>query len=228
MNKKIISIIIPVINESKIINETIEKLLKYYIKQIEIIVVDGEKKASTLKVIKNNQIIKIKSKKNRGIQMNEGAKIAKGEILLFLHSDTILPNNAFSKIKKVIYDKKYMAGAFILGLNSKKFIYRIIEQISTLRTKFTGIPYGDQAIFINKKFFFDIGAFKEYPIMEDVDLMQRVKKEKNKIYIIPDKVLTSTRRWEKEGLISCTLRNWFIIILYFLGKSPEKLVKYYK
>ena len=64
--------------------------------------------------------------------------------------------------------------------------------------------------------------------MEDVDLMQRVKKEKNKIYIIPDKVLTSTRRWEKEGLISCTLRNWFIIILYFLGKSPEKLVKYYK
>ena len=82
MNKKIISIIIPVINESKIINETIEKLLKYYIKQIEIIVVDGEKKASTLKVIKNNQIIKIKSKKNRGIQMNEGAKIAKGEIFI--------------------------------------------------------------------------------------------------------------------------------------------------
>ncbi|MGD0283471.1 MAG: glycosyl transferase family 2, partial [Dissulfurispiraceae bacterium] len=90
------------------------------------------------------------------------------------------------------------------------------------------IPYGDQAIFIWKEYFHAAGGFREIPIMEDVELMRRIKKTGDKIYIIPEKVKTSPRRWEKEGIVYCTLRNWTLITLYFAGMPPEKLVKFYK
>jgi rSAM/selenodomain-associated transferase 2 len=228
MNKIIFSIIIPVYKEEKIINKTIENLQLFRSEKFEIIVVDGEKSGSTLKNIKNIKIKKIHSEKGRGIQMNKGAEKAKGEILVFLHADTILPENALTEIKNVIYDKRFSAGAFDLGINSNKTIFRVIEFISSIRSRLTRIPYGDQSFFLRKKFFLKIGGFKDFPIMEDVELMQRIKRIKCKIKIIHEKVLTSPRRWEKEGILFCTLRNWFLIILYFLGKSPEDLIKYYK
>ncbi len=159
--------------------------------------------------------------------MNLGAKEASGEIFLFLHADTFLPENAPNLIKAAIDDQQAVAGAFDLGIRSPKLIFRLIEKMVYIRSRITRIPYGDQGIFIKKSFFEKIGGFHPLPLMEDVNLMRRVKKAGGKIAFIHNKVSTSPRRWEKEGIISCTLRNWILILLYLTGVPAEKLSKFY-
>ena len=190
-------------------------------KDIEIIVVDGAEEKDTLKVIQSNHIIKISSEKGRAKQMNAGASVAKGDILIFLHADTELPIHAFKKIQSFIERKEYVGGAFDLGIKSDKFIFKVIGTLSSLRSRLNRIPFGDQAIFIRREYFNQIGGYKEIPLMEDVELMRRIKKSGKKIWIFYDRVMTSPRRWEKEGVIYCTLRNWTLQALYFLGVSTS-------
>jgi rSAM/selenodomain-associated transferase 2 len=223
-----ISIIIPVFNEFSIINKTIEHLNHLCnLHSIEIIVVDGHKFQTTIKVIKDKDIKKIRSPRGRGIQMNSGAKVASGEILLFLHADTYLTDNAPELIIKTIQDQNAVAGAFDLGIRSHKEVFRLIEKMVHIRSRLIQLPYGDQGIFIRRKFFENLGGYNNMPLMEDVDLMRRIKKAGGKIVIVKQKVLTSPRRWEKEGVILCTLRNWTLILLFFLGIPAEKLSKFY-
>lgn len=226
MNK--ISIIIPVLNEQKTINETIEKIYASNQVVFEIIVVDCDPKGSTIESVKKSTVIKLLSQRGRAKQMNTGAKKASGKILLFLHSDTELPNDALNKISILFDTKNYVAGAFDLEINDKKPIFRIIEKVASFRSRLTSIPYGDQAIFINSEYFKKIGWFSDIPLMEDVELMQCIKKLKGKIHIFKETVKTSSRRWHKEGIFYCTIRNWFLIGFYYLGVSPEKLVRFYK
>jgi len=222
------SIILPVLNESSIINQTIEHVYRLgYGFYLEVIVVDGDTEGGTVYRIKDERVIKIISPKGRGRQMNKGASVATGDILLFLHTDTELPENAFRTISAVIDKKQYVGGAFDLGIKSGRLIFRLIEKLVYIRTRLTGIPYGDQAIFIKKDIFAGMNGYQEIPIMEDVELMRRIKKSGYKICIIPQRVSTSPRRWEKEGIIYCTLRNWALISLYLSGFKPEKLAKFY-
>jgi rSAM/selenodomain-associated transferase 2 len=160
--------------------------------------------------------------------MNVGASAAKGEILIFLHADTELPMHALKKVQSFTERREYVGGAFDLGIKSDKFIFRMIGTLSSLRSRLNRIPFGDQAIFIRSEYFNQIGGYKEIPLMEDVELMRRIKKSKKKIWIFYDRVMTSPRRWEEEGVIYCTLRNWVIQTLYFLGVSPYKLANFYK
>ncbi len=148
-------------------------------------------------------------------------------ILLFLHTDTELPEEAFDGISSVIDNREYAGGAFDLGIESGRWIFRLIEKLVFVRTRATRIPYGDQAIFIRRECFETLKGFKDIPIMEDVEFMQRLKKSGYKISIIPQKVKTSSRRWEREGILYCTVRNWALISLYSIGVKPEKLVKFY-
>jgi rSAM/selenodomain-associated transferase 2 len=222
------SIILPVLNESSIINQTIEHIYRLgYGFDLEVIAVDGDKEGETVYSIKDERVIKVISPKGRGRQMNKGASVATGDILLFLHTDTELPQSAFRTISAVIDKKQYAGGAFDLGIKSGRLIFRLIEKMVYIRTRLTGIPYGDQAIFIKKDFFAGMNGYQEIPIMEDVELMIRIKKSGYKICIIPQRVSTSTRRYEKEGVVYCTLRNWMLMSLYLLGVGPEKLVKFY-
>ena len=219
----------PVFHEEEWINALIEYLNNLDLhKDIEIIVVDGAREKNTLKAIHNNQVIKIPSEKGRAKQMNVGASAAKGEILIFLHADTELPFQALKKINSFIGQREYVGGAFDLGIKSDKFIFKMIGTLSSLRSRFNRIPFGDQAIFIRREYFNQIGGYKEIPLMEDVELMRRIKKSRKKIWIFYDRVMTSPRRWEKEGVIYCTLRNWVIQALYLLGVSPHKLANFYK
>lgn len=224
-----ISIIIPAYNESAGINLTIENILSIpYTGIKEIIVVDGNPEGNTANAVKAKNIKTLLSEKGRAKQMNKGAFNSTGNILLFLHADTKLPNDALEKISDVMNKKDIVAGAFDLGILSEKIIYRLIEKAASLRSRITRIPYGDQAIFVRREYFQKTGGFKEIPLMEDVELMRRIKRDRGKIFIIPDKVMTSPRRWEKEGVLYCTLRNWLLITLYYLGVNPERLVKFYK
>jgi len=223
------SIIVPVFHEGNRINDLIEHLNSLDSKEsFEIIVVDGTRERDTLKAIQSNRVIKIFSERGRAKQMNAGASIAKGDILIFLHADTELPTHALKKIESVIEKRGYTAGAFDLGIQSKKLIFKVIAFLGSLRSRLNRIPYGDQAIFLRTEYFNNIGGYKEIPLMEDVELMRRIKRSGKKIWILYDRVMTSPRRWEKEGVIYCILRNWVLQGLYFLGVSPHKLVNFYR
>jgi rSAM/selenodomain-associated transferase 2 len=223
------SIIIPVLNEAPIINSIIDHLHSLEGDEIkEIIIVDGNPEGLTLKAISHDNVRQLKTSRGRWIQMNEGAKNAKGNMLLFLHADTELPLDAMRLIATAMKDKRYVAGAFDLGIKSERFVFRAIESAASVRSRVTRIPFGDQAIFVRKNYFDEIGGYKDMPIMEDVEIMERIRKRGDKIFIIPQKVHTSSRRWEQEGILRCTLRNWFLQILYLLHISPRRFSKFYR
>ena len=228
MSEPKFSIIVPVLHEGARINSLIEHLNRLDSDQSgEIIVVDGSQEKDTLKAIHHKEVVKISSPKGRARQMNEGASVAKGEILVFLHADTELPVKALQKINSFIERSEYVGGAFDLGIKSDKSVFKVISTFASFRSRLNRIPFGDQAIFIRKEYFNKIGGYKEIPLMEDVELMRRIKKYGKKICILPDRVRTSPRRWEREGVVYCTLRNWTLFTLYLLGVSPDKLVKFY-
>ncbi len=213
----------------------------------EIIVVDGDPCGSTIHYItsfcdsneqsnsnrqqfpsKYPKIKLITSKPGRGTQMNAGAEIADGEILIFLHADTQIASDSLNHISKIMRIGKYQSGAFRLRFDSQRKVYRLIEFFASLRCRITRIPYGDQAIFIKKSYFEKIGRFADIPIMEDIDLMQRIKRCGDRVYISSKFVKTSARRWEKEGIVYCVIRSSVLSLLFRLGVSPKRLLKYYK
>ncbi len=228
LNQYGFSIIIPVLNEAGQINSLIEHLRKQKHDSFhEIIVVDGDPQGSTIGTIQDKDVKAITTDKGRGKQMNAGAAAASGEILIFLHADTTLPDNALEKISRALQNRVYVGGAFDLKIDSDRLFLKYISARASLRSRWNRIPYGDQAIFIRKKYFDQIGGFKEIPLMEDVDLMRRIKKDRKKIIILPDKVITSARRWESDGVLFTTMRNQILVRLFYLGISPHKLAKYY-
>lgn len=223
------SVIIPVIDEERTIGETIRRLRENAsMHDVEIIVVDGHSSGNTIRTLRDHHVTKIVAYRGRAVQMNTGAAVARGDVLLFLHADTILPANAFDRIDDILNKKNVAGGAFDLGIASGKSIYRVIETISSFRSRITRIPYGDQGIFVRREIFEMLGGYKEMPIMEDVDLMRRIKAAGFRISFIPERVRTSPRRWEKDGVVFCTARNWMLIILYLCGVSTEKLVRFYR
>ena len=229
MNSVKFSIIVPVFHEGERINDLIESLNHLDSDgKTEIIVVDGSRECDTLGAIHSHQIVKISSEKGRSKQMNAGALVAKGEILIFLHADTELPARALKKIQSVMERRGYVGGAFDLSIKSDKLVYKVMGTLSSLRSRLTRIPFGDQAIFLRKEYFDQIGGYKQIPLMEDVELMRRIRKSGDKIWIFYDRVMTSPRRWETEGVIYCTVRDWTLQTLYFLGFSADKLSRFYK
>ena len=229
MNFVKFSIIVPVLHEGERINELIEYLKRLDSeKNVEMIIVDGTPERDTLRAIHSNNVIKISSEKGRAKQMNAGASVAHGEILIFLHADTELPPHALGKINSFMTRKKYVGGAFDLGIKSDKFIFKVIGNLASIRSRLNRIPFGDQSLFIRRDYFNQIRGYKEIPLMEDVELMRRIRRSGDKIRIFYDRVMTSPRRWEKEGVVYCTLRDWILQVLYFLGISPDKLAKFYK
>lgn len=228
MNHCDISTIIPVFHEEGLINEAVDALYKLaFHGRLEIIVVDGDPEENTLKAIEDHRVARVRSDKGRGKQMNTGALVANGEILLFLHADTKLPPDGLNRICSVMRDEGCAGGSFDLGIDSDKRCFRLIERVACLRSRLTRMPYGDQGIFLRRDYFLGLGGFRELPLMEDVHLMRRVRRSGGKIHIMRDKVKTSARRWEKEGVFYCTLRNWILTLLYLLGVSPERLARFY-
>lgn len=230
MSKKI-SIIIPVLNESAGINNTLEHLsglIAINGLPAEIIVVDGDQDGKTIKAIKDDKVITAITKAQRARQMNHGAMLAKGKILLFLHADTLLPDDGLTLIAEACANLPFAAGAFDLAIDSERPIFRLIEKTASLRSRMTRIPYGDQAFFFTAGYFRALGGFAEIPFLEDVEIMRRIKKRGEKIVFLNHPVRTAARRWEKDGVIKRTLRNRLLVFLYCAGMAPERLAKFYR
>jgi rSAM/selenodomain-associated transferase 2 len=219
------SIIIPVLHESEIINEFLGSLQQLKTDTaFEIIVVDGSPTQDTLQVITDKNVIKLPCQQGRGRQMNTGAACATGDILVFLHADTFLPSNALEIIDTTLQNTQLVGGAFTLQIHSHSPVLKMIAAYSTLRSHISRVPYGDQVIFLRKSYFDAVGGYKDIPLMEDIELMRRIKKKKKEghIVILQTPVITSARRWDQEGLLYIALRDTIIILLYLCGVPAEK------
>ena len=194
----------------------------------EFIVVDGSPDGGTIKAVTRQGVQYVKSPQGRANQMNAGAAMATGEILIFLHADASLPRQALELIDQIMTPHTMIGGAFDLRIDTERLILKIIARIASLRSRLTRIPYGDQAIFIRRDYFNQMGGYPGMPLMEDVALMRRIKGAGGRIGFIPEPVITSARRWEEEGILYTTLRNWLLLSAYTLGVAPDKLAKYYK
>ena len=223
-----ISVIIPVLHEGERINKILDSL-KSAASDVpyETIVVDGDLSCGTIGHITDSGVVTLIAKRGRAFQMNSGAAKACGDILIFLHADTLLPQNAFPKIIAALSDSNFVGGAFDLGIQKHSWIFHIICLAASWKHRLTRVPYGDQAIFILRRYFENIGGYAGIPLMEDVELMKRVKRQGGRIIILPEAVATSARKWETDGIFYTIIRNWTIQTLYLFGMPAEKLVKYY-
>jgi len=218
-----ISVIIPTLNEE----ERIEDLLGWLKgTDVEIVVADGGSTDGTVTACERAGVTVVNSPKGRAVQMNAGALAASGQILLFLHVDTHLPEEFEEAVKETIMVGA-VAGAFLFGTDLSTPSMNIIENSAHFRSFRLGIVFGDQAIFAAREAFFRAGAYPEQPVMEDYELWKRLGRV-GKRSLIPLSVTTSARKWEKQGVWRITLMNQVVTWLYLLGVSPERLAGWYR
>jgi rSAM/selenodomain-associated transferase 2 len=224
-----VSIIIPVYNENRI-NEIIDSIITNETSiTYEIIVIDTPE-ANTINSIENPQVKTFTAPKGRAYQMNAGFKHAQGEFLLFLHADTQLPANALELVVKTLErPSPYDAGAFDIAFDSNNPVMEKIAMLASKRSRFFNIAFGDQAIFVKKEVFENIGGYKHIMLMEDINFMQKLRRKKHKIKLLDEKVITSARRYEEaKHPLLISARNLMLQLLYFCGIDPNSLAKFYK
>ncbi len=219
-----ISIIIPVLNEETNLARLGEHL-QTLDQQHEVIIVDGGSRDNTLSVAYQLTGKVVVSHPGRAVQMNSGAEIASGEMLLFLHADTFLPDDGLQTIS-ALSPEKNVWGRFDVRLSGNRFVFRLIEALMNLRSCMTSIATGDQAMFIEKNLFQRIGGFPEIALMEDIEISRRLKKIVKPL-CLKQKVITSSRRWENNGVVATVFLMWKLRLYYFFGVSPEKLKHLY-
>jgi rSAM/selenodomain-associated transferase 2 len=226
MTSNTISIIMPVYNESSVLRDTLRKLV--LTEHEELIIVDGGSSDNTLSIARDFTDKVFSTKTGRASVMNFGAHKATGEILLFLHADCVLPENAFDIIRNTLRDGSVSAAAFELSIGSTLFRFRIIESAANMRAKITRLIYGDQGMFLKKDLFTRIGGFADIPLMEDIEISKRLRKIGDIAFVKPP-IQASPRRWLDEGLVYTTFRDWTIAFLFtFCNVSPHTLIKHYR
>ncbi|AFY38682.1 glycosyl transferase family 2 [[Leptolyngbya] sp. PCC 7376] len=221
-----ISVIIPVLNEAIGIAACLDLLIPCG-DHLELIIVDGGSHDETRQIVQKYPVKLVSSTLGRGAQMNHGAAIATGDILLFLHSDTRLPTDFIETIETTLTNFEAIAGAFRLQIDDPQPSLRWIERMVQWRSQFFSLPYGDQAIFVKTSVFRELDGYVELPIMEDYEFVRRLKKQ-GQILLAPTAVKTSARRWQKLGVWRTTVINQVIILGYHLGINPETLRQWYR
>lgn len=222
-----ISIIIPTLNEEQRIGLCLDRLLAHPARDVlEIVVADGGSSDGTVEEVRKRGLIPVTSVPGRGQQQHRGAEAASGEVLLFLHSDTALPDTFPDDIRSTLKKKAAIAGAFRLRINGRGLGFRLIEAGVQLRSTFLSLPYGDQALFMHRTAYLSAGGFPQQPIMEDIPLVHRLKKL-GRIDLAPSYVSTSARRWQQHGLLKTTLINQLMLLGRAIGISPQQLARFY-
>ena len=219
-----ISIIIPAINEADNLKQTLVSIGTMDDK--EIILADGGSVDGTVHIAKSLGLKIVNSSPPKAKQMNEGAFRASGDILLFLHADTRLPENFDNHVRQCFAQSGAVAGAFELGINANIPALRLIERLANWRSHRLKLPYGDQAIFVLSEIFHQIEGFPYIPIMEDFELIKQLSKI-GKIITLPLPAITSSRRWENLGILRTTLLNQIVIAMYYAGVPPNLIARWY-
>ncbi len=217
------SVIIPTLNEEKYLPPVLEHL-KNIDEDLEIIIADGGSEDNTVKMAEKFNVKVCKSEKGKGIQLNNGAGYATGNVLIFLHADTFLPVNAFSLINEYLLVRKVDIAAFKMKFDKQSFLMDIYSWFTKFDSIFT--TFGDQAIVIRRDFFNKLNGFPNLTIFEDVELCRKARR-KTKIYKLPAFVTTSARRFIRKGILKTQLLNGLYIMGYLIGVSPARIYKKY-
>ena len=223
-----ISIIIPTINEANNLPLLLSDLSSIQ-KDGEIIIVDcgSEDKTIDIANIYGAKVYRSKER-NRGLQLDIGAKNSKGEWLIFLHADTRLTHDWFKKINSFLKGNKNIIYYFEFKINHKKIIYRVLEILVNFRSKFFKQPYGDQGLIIHRTTYFKNNGFRKIPLMEDVDFLRRLNQKKDlKQLNLP--IFISSRKWERTNIFLQAIKNWQFRRRWLKGESLKSIYSdYYK
>ncbi len=219
-----ITLIIPALNEANQIGRTLEALRSL---DLETILVDGGSRDATRRIARDHGVQVVKSRPGRAVQMNRGARLARGSILLFAHADTRLPQGFIPLIRNALRDPKVAAGAFRLEIDAPGLNPRLIEAFANWRAQLLQMPYGDQGLFLRADTFHRVGGYPEIPIMEDFELVRRLR-QIGCIRVLKAGARTSARRWRALGSWRTTMLNWIMVLGYGLGVSPMRLAQWYR
>jgi len=218
-----VSIIIPTFNAEDTLSATLDSLGNAY----EILVVDGGSIDGTVEIAKSFGAIVIKGEKGRGVQLATGAAVASGDWLLFLHADTQLETGWHEATQQFVSSPCHVddVAVFTFSLDSHASQARRLEKIVAWRTHWFGLPYGDQGLLISREHYLKVGGFAPIPLMEDVAMIRKVPR--SSITQLPIKAITSAKKWEKQGWIYRSGKNFFCLALYYLGISPQRILQIY-
>ena len=219
-----ISVIVPTLNEQSCLAATLDALPLAC--GDELIVVDAGSADNTPDIARRYTSQVYQGPRGRARQMNHGARQARGDILLFLHADTLLPADGLEAVRRVLQQPGTVGGAFRLRITPATLALRLVAWGTNLRSRFGGLPYGDQALFVARRVFEELGGYDDVPFMEDVRLVQALRR-RGRLTILPQAVATSGRRWQRDGVLFTTVRNVVLMILYFCGVQPATLRRWY-
>jgi len=221
-----ISIILPTLNEDAQIVTCLRALQPLRAQICELIVVDGSSQDQTAALAKPLADHVIVSPKGRAAQMNAGAALAQGDILWFLHADSLPPLNAIDLIRAALAHPNRYWGRFDVRLSGRQPLLRVVETLMNLRSRCTSIATGDQGIFVRRHLFERVGGYPPVALMEDIALGTRLRRHSRPV-CLRQRVQTSSRRWERNGILRTILLMWRLRLAYFLGTDPERLARLY-
>ncbi|MCF6150319.1 MAG: glycosyltransferase family 2 protein [Candidatus Kuenenia sp.] len=218
-----ISVIIPALNEELHIEKTLRSVMQQE-GDYEVCVVDGGSTDNTVSIAKRYVCV-INSKRGRASQMNIGARACSGDILLFLHADTTLPDNAFREIRKRMKDGTVAGGSFYITFDADNIILKCVSFIT--RFNFRHFHFGDQGFFVKNEVFRRLRGYKEIPILEDYDFYKRLTRQ-GKVILIRTPVVSSARRFVKNGVLKQLLINKFVVLAYWFGINIHTIKRFYE
>lgn len=221
-----LSIVMPVLDEAAAIEATLRSLAPLRARGAELIVADGGSRDATVALATPWADRVLRSERGRARQMNAGAAQAQGEVLLFLHADTVLPPEADACIARALAAGRDW-GRFDVHIVGRPRMLRVVAALMNRRSRLTGIATGDQAIFVRRAVFEQLGGFAEQPLMEDIELSRRLRRL-GRPACLRERVSTSGRRWESRGVWRTIVLMWWLRARYWLGASPQALARAYR
>jgi rSAM/selenodomain-associated transferase 2 len=218
-------VIIPTLNEAGHIDRVLAEVTRG--NRVEVIVVDGGSGDATRAQAAAHGVRVSRCPAGRARQMNQGAALAQGDLFFFLHADSRLPVGYDDIIRRTLAHDRVAAGAFSFGIDADSPGLRFIASWANLRSRCLGLPYGDQGLFLSAERFQSCGGFPDISIMEDVVMVHRLRKT-GRIITVPQRIQTSSRRWERLGVLQTTLINQAIVLGFLLGIPTEHLAFWYR
>jgi rSAM/selenodomain-associated transferase 2 len=220
-----LSVIVPMLDEESAIAATLDAA-RIGAPKAEIVVVDGGSTDRCVAIARPRCDILIQGPRGRARQMNSGAAAASGETLVFVHADTIVPRTFARDIEAALADASIVGGRFDVAFNTSASVYDVIAAMISLRSRLTRSATGDQAIFVRRAVFERLGGFPDIELCEDVDFARRMRRI-GRVACLRSRVITSARRWQRDGVLRTIFRMWIIKSLFLAGVSPAWLKRHY-
>ena len=220
-----LSVVVPMLNEERAIGPALAAL-RSGASTAEIIVVDGGSSDRSVEIARGSPVCLLEAKRGRARQMNVGAAAAHGDVLAFVHADTLVPPTFADDIQNALNDRAIVGGRFDLELDDRAFVCHALGWLINFRSRIMRSATGDQAIFVRRGVFDRLGGFPEIELCEDVDFARRMRRA-GAVACLRAKVVTSARRWRSDGILRTVLRMWTIKSLFLAGVSPLWLKRHY-